>query len=142
MDIKGTYRYLFMVRGIETLIMKREARRNALISCLFPGSMDMNGDKVQNSAGDKMSEIMAEVADIDAEIRDLLIRKAIWIRKISDAIEHLDSDSEKIILLEYYLNRKDMTEIAKQIKYSPSHCYNLKRHGVRDLQQYLTKIER
>lgn len=142
MDIKGTYRYLFMVRGIETLIMKKEARRNALISCLLPGSMDLNGDKVQNSSGDKMSEIMAEVADIDAEIRDLLIRKAVWIRKVSDAIEHLENDTEQIILLEYYLNRKEMAYIAKQVNYSLRHCYTMKRRGVKNLQQYLTENER
>ena len=141
MDLKGTYKYLFMVREIEALIIKKEAKRNALVSCLLPGSMDYNGDKVQSSLNDKMTEIMAEVADLDAEISDLMVKKASWIRKVSDAIEHLDNDNEQIILLEYYLNRKEMASIAKQIHYCVRHCYTMKRRGVKNLQQYLTESE-
>lgn len=141
MDLKGTYRYLFMVRVLDSQIIKKEAKRNALVSCLLPGSMDYNTDKVQNSLGDKMTEIMADVADIDAEIRELMITKAEWIREVSEAVEHLENDSEQIILLEYYLNRKEMTAIAKQINYSVRHCYTMKRRGVKNLQQYLTELE-
>lgn len=141
MDIKGTYRYLFMVRGIEVMIIKREAKRNALISCLMPSGMDLNADKIQNSAGDKMTEIMAEVADLDAEIRDLLIKKAVWIRRISDAIEHLEDDSEQIVLMEYYLNHMDMVTIAKKINYSLRSAYRIKQNAIKDLRWYLTEQE-
>ena len=142
MDIKGTYRYLFMIRGIEVLIIKREAKRNALISCLMPSGMDLNADKIQNSvAGDKMTEIMAEVADLDAEIRDLLIKKAVWIRRISDAIEHLEDDSEQIVLMEYDLNHRDMVTLAKKINYSLRSAYRIKQNAIKDLLWYLTEQE-
>lgn len=124
---------LYSVRTIDRTIWRLQLRRDELQSCLLPGSVRYDTDRVQSSPQDRFADVAAEVADLDCTIRELMRAKAEAIMDLSHKIEALDDEREKVILTAYYISSKPMPEIAERIGYSLPHTYRLRRSGATKL---------
>lgn len=139
MTISETYKYLESVRRIESEIRKQRLKHDALQSCLLPKAITYDKDAVQTSPEDKMSEIAAEVADIEANLQILAVTKYRTINDLSKSIAKLDSEDEQIVLMGYYIARRSIPDIAGEIiHYSERQTYRIKRRAVRNLANKLS----
>lgn len=136
MTVQEAYDFLLQVRRIEVDIKLKAIKRDELETCLLPAGVRYDTVKVQTSPSDQLSEVAAEVLDLDKEITELQHLKARKIVEVSSAIEKLESDNEKMVLLSYYIARMPIKKVAGLICYSTRQTYHFKQQGV----QHLAKI--
>lgn len=137
MTITDTHRYLLRIRELEWTIWRMCLRRDELQSCLLPAGVRYDKDVVQTSPEDKLGAIAGAVIELDQRIQKLQQQKARMVMEIGAAIEQLDDERERTILVAYYISRKSIKDIAKAITYSESHTYQLRRQGVQHLSAIL-----
>ena len=125
------YSHFMKVRRIEYKIQRLKYRRAALEACLLPPAIRYDKDKVQTSPSDKVSEIVAEIDKIDKKIAELMSDNYSAIREVSDAIDTLDDDLEKVVLYGYLLAGRSMAAIAEDIHYSRQHTYRIYQQGLK-----------
>ena len=135
MTIPETYEFLQQPKRTEAEIQKLTVKRNALAECLLPAGTRYDIDKVKSSPSDRMSDIMAEVSDLDTEIVLLREEKAMQIRKVSLAITLLNGEAEQVALMAYYIGRIPVKRICGMIHYSPRGVYKVMRRGVKQLSE-------
>lgn len=133
MTTREAYDFLNSVRRTEIAILKLQLQHDELQSCLLPRAITYDGDKVQTTPEDKMSEIAGQVLDMEKEIAQLKRRKAKLIIEINAAIAKLDSDVEQMILLGFYVGRLPAVRVAELIHYSIPGLYKAKRRAVAHL---------
>lgn len=138
MTVSETYKYLESVRRIESEIRKQQLKHDALQSCLLPKAITYDKDAVQTSPEDKMSEIAAEVADIETNLQTLAVTKYRTINDVNESINKLDSDAEQTVLIWHYVVGRSIPYIAARIHYSERQTYRIKRRAVRNLANKLS----
>lgn len=126
---EAAYDYLMQIRKKDNAIRRKELQCEQLKSCLLPGAIRYDLDKVQNSPSDQMSEIFGRISEIEDDIKVLHGEKAKLIIEISDTIESLEDDNEKTVLSEFYVGRIPMTIVAEDINYSPRRAYYFRKQG-------------
>lgn len=129
----STTEFLLQVRVLERTIWRKTMQHDELESCLLPAAIRYDKDVVQTSPEDKLADIAAAVIELEKEIRILKQRKAKLAWEIGSAIEQLEDDREKTILMAYYVGRVPMHEIAERIGYSIQHTYRLRKAGTAHL---------
>ena len=130
---KEVYSFLLAPLRLSDEIWRKEMRCDALKACLMPTGITYDQDKVQTSASDRMSEVMAKVGDLNLQIATLQKERALAILEISQAIDKLEDDKEKTVLDAYYIGQLSMQDIADHQGYSLSHTYYLRRSGAEKL---------
>ena len=122
------------VRAIDDRIWCLTIKRDALQSCLLPGAVRYDVDKVQSSPKDKLADIAADVVDIDRTIAELRKEKADAIAQASERIDKLEDSREKAVLTAFYIGHKSVKEIALKLDYSTQHIYRLKKTGLQKVE--------
>lgn len=128
-------RDLLTVRRLSYEIWRKELRLEEIRSTLLPKAITYDGDRVQTSPEDRMSEVMAKVVDLDAQIRQLKEKKAMAILALGDDIDRVDDERCRAVLDAYYIAGQRMTDIAESMAYSRQHVYKLRRAGVEKMRQ-------
>lgn len=129
-ELEDTYAFLQQIRRKETEIRRKQLQHDELQSCLLPGAIRYDVDKVQSTPEDPMGKIFAELDDLERQIADLKAEKARLINVIAEAIEQLADEFEKTVLAEFYIGRRSMGDVAKAIDYSPRRAYYFRKQGV------------
>lgn len=137
MTLDETYDFLMQIRRKGIIIRRKETQRDELRSCLLPGAIRYDRDRVQSTPTDKMADVIARVDELDQEIEQLRREKATLVIAISDAIEKLEDDNEKTVLTEFYIARAPMTQAADAINYSVRRAYDFRKRGVIHLGEVL-----
>ena len=137
MDLNETYDFLMQIRRKEIIIRRKEMQRDELRACLLPGAVRYDKDRVQSSPTDTMADALARVDELDHEIEQLRHEKAQLILEISNAIERLEDDTEKVVLTELYIARAPMSQVADTIHYSIRLAYYYRKSGVEHLVEVL-----
>lgn len=140
MTTNYVYIFLTSVRKIEAEIQKLTIRHDELQTCLLPGAIRYDGDRVQTSPDDKMSEIAAEVVDLERQIQELRLHKSRKVREIEDAVRMLGNDDEQMVLMGYYVGRLPMARVAELIHQSPRSAYYIRRRAVQHLAEKFSQI--
>lgn len=130
MTISETYEFLDSVRKMEAEIVKKQLQHDELQSCLLPKAITYDSDRVQTSPDDAMSKIASRVLDLEKEIRQMRARKANRIVMVSTAISKLESDTEQIILMAFYVGRLPASRIAEITHYTVRGVYKVKHRAV------------
>ena len=120
-------------RHLDSRIRRLKIRRMELMSCLEPGSMRYDQDRVQTSPKDTVATIFAEVDVLDREIETLQEQRAAAVIEVSDAIEQMEDEREKTVLAMFFLERRRMEEIAEELHYNRQHAYKVRRRGIENL---------
>ena len=119
MDTLAVWMRLSRVKSLDQIIQRKLMIKAELESCMLPGSMRFDGDKVQATPRDKLSELAIQLADLDADLERLMERKAEAIKDTADMIELLDDETEKLVLAGFFIARMTARRIGEQIHYSP-----------------------
>lgn len=118
-------------------IARKENIIAELRSCLLPGAIRYDEDKVQSSPRDQLSETMAKIDELERQVEALKAERSALIIEVNNVIEKLENDIEKAVLTEWYINRTKPSRIASNIGYSERRMYHYKKEGVQHLAQIL-----
>lgn len=127
-------------KGLE--IARKEKVIAEIKSCLLPGAIRYDKDRVQTSPSDQMSEVMARVDEMERQVEVLKAERSSLIIKVSDTLEKLSDDTEKTVLSEWYINRTRPEEISRIIGYSSRHMYRYKKEGIQHLCDILKDVSK
>jgi DNA-directed RNA polymerase specialized sigma subunit len=112
-------------------------------SGLLPTAIRYDKDKIMTSYGtnaDPMTEILARVEAIQKEIAELQLQRAIAMIELEEVFSKLDEDEGKV-MSRYYLSRKKIEEIHREIHYSTRWVYKLRERGIEDVKNLLNSSQ-
>ena len=118
-------------------IARKENIIAELRSCLLPGAIRYDKDRVQSSPSDQLSDTMAKIDEMERQVEDLKAERSALIIRVNNMIEKLDNDIERAVLTEWYINRTKPSRIASNIGYSERRMYHYKKEGVKHLAEIL-----
>lgn len=130
--------YLSQYRAAEVKTKHREKQLAELRSTLCAAGINIS-EKVQTSPKDSMSEDVARVIDLEAEIRAEKLRLEEFKHKIINEIHQLENPLFVQILYKRYIECKSLWEISDEINYAYRHVKRLHGHA---LQEFYRKILR
>lgn len=105
----------------------------ALKSSLLPSGIRYDLDKIQTTPEDHFSEVMAEVASLEQEIEELQRKLQASLLELGDALEKLDDETEKTVLVEFYIGGITLPEISAHIGYSLAQTKRIKARGLQKM---------
>ena len=120
---RQVYEYLNSIRVLHWRWLRLKAKHDELESCLLPGAIRYDKDKVQTSPDDPMSKIMAEIDDLEKEMRQVQIAKSKRIDEIYSDIRSVAHEEERTALTMRFINRISVSEIADKMGYSEKRIY-------------------
>lgn len=126
---RQAYIFLNSARVLHWEWLRLKAKHDELESCLLPAAIRYDKDKVQTSPDDPMSRVVAEIAELEKEMKSLQVRKAERIAEIDKQISYLASDEQRTALTMRYINRISVTEIAEAMGYAEPTIYKLMNQG-------------
>ncbi len=126
-DVKHVKTYLRKARELDTLVHTKLSeidRLRELAECLSSPRM---GDKVSSNKGNTSMQTVDKIVDLQAEIRKEIAELVSLIGEIHAKIELLEDTRERIVLTEFYINGKELDEIAEMMGYEKRQIYRI--HG-------------
>lgn len=114
-----------------------------LRSCLLPSAIRYDKDKIMTSYGtnaDPMAEITARVDALEKEILQLQWQKATAILELEDVFRKLDN-KEYEVMSRYYIARKSMPAIAREMNYNRRWVYEIRRRGIDNIKEKLNTAQ-
>ena len=126
---RRAYSFLNSARVLHLEWLRLKAKHDELESCLLPAAIRYDKDKVQTSPEDPMSKIIAQVIELESEMKRVQFNKSRQINKIDKAISSLESAEERTALTMRYINRVAVTDIADAMGYSEKRIYQFMDRG-------------
>lgn len=126
---RQAYVFLNSARVLHWEWLRLKAKHDELESCLLPAAIRYDKDKVQTSPEDPMGKIVAEIVELEKEMKLLQVKKSERITEIDREISRLASDEQRTALTMRYINRVPVTEIAEAMGYAEPTIYKLMNQG-------------
>lgn len=132
---RQAYEFLNSARVLHWKWLRVKAKHDELESCLLPGAIRYDRDKVQTSTDDALSKIIAEIEALEREMNRLQLDKSKQIKKIDKAVNELESDEERTALTMRFINRRPVSEIAEAMGYAEPTIYKFMNQGAEHIIQ-------
>lgn len=137
---KQAYEFLNSARVLHWQWLRVKAKHDELESCLLPGAIRYDRDKVQTSPDDIMGRILAEVNELEQRMEKLQVAKSKRIEEIDKIINSLQSDEERTVLTMRFINRIPVTEIAEAMGYAEPTIYKFMNQGSEEILKSIRNI--
>ena len=137
---KQAYEFLNSARVLHWQWLRVKAKHDELESCLLPGAIRYDRDKVQTSPDDIMGRILAEVNELEQRMEQLQVAKSKRIEEIDKIINSLQSDEERTVLTMRFINRIPVTEIADAMGYAEPTIYKFMNKGSEEILKSIRNI--
>lgn len=138
---RQAYEFLNSARVLHWQWLRLKAKHDELESCLLPAAIRYDKDKVQSSPEDPMSKIVAEVLELEKEMKEIQLKKSRQISRIDKAISSLESDEERTALTMRYVNRIPVTDIAEAMGYAEPTIYKFMNQGGEQIAKSIRNIK-
>lgn len=128
---------LYSVRASQAEINILQERIEEARYSLYLHAIAYDGDKVQTSPSDRMSEVEAKIDEyirmMQAKLRPLIERKI----RAERMIDKLEDSRQRQALSLYFLSSKRMSmeDVGKQMGYAQSRTYDFWRAGLEELEE-------
>ena len=126
---RQAYIFLNSARVLHWEWLRLKAKHDELESCLLPAAIRYDKDKVQTSPDDPMGKIVAEVLELEKEMKLIQFKKSERITEIDKQISCLASNEQRTALTMRYINRIPVSEIAEAMGYAEPTIYKLMNQG-------------
>lgn len=137
MEEKAVKDWLYRIRDINSDLEKLYERKEIYLNNIFPPGVRYDKESVQTSPSDTFAEQMFKVVEVSKEIDALVAKRSAAIDEIFDALCMLNSKNERLVLLEYFISRKSMSEVSRAVSLEPRYTYKVKRKGIEHLSKIL-----
>lgn len=128
MEKKTPKEYLRQLRTAEIKIEQKEEELERLKSSLESISTGTDGERVQTTPRDRLSEEITRIVDLEKEINSDLGAMLMLRNKIINEIQSMDNPVYINILYKRYVEYKSLEEIAVEMNYSYRQIKRL--HGI------------
>ena len=118
-----TFVFLGQIRGLDNRIKRMEQTIEALKYNLLPGAVRYDKDKVRSSAQNPMEELFAKIDEYERELAELNEERAKAILLVDDALQQMKDCKEQRVLMEYYIGRIAISDIAAGMGITVRHWY-------------------
>ena len=132
-------RFLLKPDRIQDRIAELTDEMISLYESLGLSAIRYDTDRVNVSPEDSMSEVFARIDKIEREIKSLKVAKGKAYIEISLMLSKLPEGAERRILYDYYVGKKEMKDISKEIGYELSVCYKKRKEGLGMLERKLNE---
>lgn len=133
MEFEYGKRWLARARVIERQIWELEDEIESYEVCLKRAGINYDKISVKSSPENHFENIMCEIAECYEAIKKLNSEKTNVLHEINKKLDEMEVSSERYILRAFYVNHHSISEIAKNLNYSESRCYELRKKGIESL---------
>ena len=123
------YKLLTAPRRTKYRIEQTKSRITALRYTLMPSGIRYDTDKVQSSPSDMMPEKMAKIDDLEQYLAELYAEYDSEMSAITAALEAINREPEKTVLMMQYVGGHNVIEIADILNYSIRSVYYIRSRG-------------
>lgn len=124
------YRFLGQVRGHENKIKRLKRTIEGLRSGLTPGAIRYDKDRVQATPQNVMEELFAKIDEYERKLQEEYRLLAESLLKVEKAISRMPDTREKNVLIDFYLGRISIGDIADGMGITVRHCFRLRKNGI------------
>lgn len=135
MEKKTPKEYLRQLRTAEIKIEQKEEELERLKSSLESISTGTDGERVQTTPRDRLSEEITRIVDLEKEINSDLGALLMLRNKIINEIQSMDNPVYINILYKRYVEYKSLEEIAVEMSYSYIHIKRLHGYALLEFQR-------
>ena len=123
------------IKVLEEKLLRLETDIN---NCVKP----MEKSEVQNGSSSNSQEIkLAEYSDLRNEIQTRISKLQSDDMKVLSAIRKLEDASERVILIERYVNRKKWKDIYDEVYMSKTTCFRHHEHALEEIYDYIPQAD-
>ncbi len=133
----STYLFLNSIRAIDKKIERLQSKKQQLEWSLLPAGIRYDKDRVQTTPEDSMLTICTDIAEVDAEITMLVMKRAEQVKTVYDTIEKMSDMDEQTVIIQRYIMRTPIKDIARSVSYSVEWVQKKRRDGVDHLTEIL-----
>jgi DNA-directed RNA polymerase specialized sigma24 family protein len=134
------YQLLYAPRKIDRKIGRINAKIESLRYSLSVSGIRYDKDNVQSSPSDRMSEVFAEIDELERD-RDALIHNRMeYISSIEHNVDTLDDDEERTILYMQYIGNDNAQKIADTIPCSLRTYYRTRKKALDHLNEKMAQM--
>lgn len=137
----AVYDFLTMPKRTKLQIRAKQMQIEDLRLQMLPGAIRYDKDSVQSSPEDPMMKFIVRVDELERDIKALKDRYVTEQKLISEAIEELQDDREKVILIGRYVNGFGYDEIAAELFLSTDRVFQIHRSAVENMVEIVDKMK-
>lgn len=139
MEVKDVYAFFGRPRLHDNKIKRIENTLESLRSCLLPGAIRYDTERVQTTPKDNLAEIYSRIDELERELAEEYRQKALSIIEIDNAMQQIPEGPYKTILAEYYIGRVSIYKIADGMGVSVRHCFRMRKKAVESFCEIMNK---
>lgn len=124
------YKFLGQVRGCDNRIKQLSRTIEALRYSLLPGAIRYDTDRVQTTPTNKTEELFARIDELETELAAEKDKQITAILTVEGAIRRMPECKEKVVLLQFYIGRISIQDIADGMGITVRHCYRMRRNAI------------
>ena len=139
MGIEEAYAFFGKPRAYDNKIKRIESTIEGLRSCLLPGGIRYDKDRVQTTPSDKMTEIVCRITDLEKELEEEQQNRANAVMEIDKALMKLPEGPYRTILAESYIGRISNYKIAEGMGITVRHYFRMRKKAVETFCEIMNK---
>ena len=133
-DYKETIKYLSQIEYIDCMINEKQSIIDSLRASLTGKGVSTEGDRVQSSPVDAISDTCAKIVDLEREINMDIDRLVDMKAQIMKVIDRSIGDLRcRTLIYMRYVKYQPISACAHQLKVSESAAYGIHRDGIRQI---------
>jgi DNA-directed RNA polymerase specialized sigma subunit len=124
---------LNLPRHYDNKIRRLEASIAGLRSCLLPGAIRYDKDKVVSTPVNTMEELYARIDELERKLDKPRNDRAAAALEADEILRKLPDGLERTTLVMFYIERKSMTDIADDLHISLRYSFKVKKRAMEKL---------
>lgn len=117
-------------RHYDNVIRRLEASIAGLRSCLLPGAVRYDKDRVVSTPANTMEELFARIDDLERKLAKTQDDRAAAALRADNILRKLPDSLERTVLVMYYVERKSMPDIAEALHISLRYSFKVKKRAM------------
>ena len=135
------YDFLTAPKKTKLKIRAKQMQIEDLRLMMLPGAIRYDKDSVQSSPEDPMMKFIVRVDELETAIKELKKQYVGEQKLISEAIEELEDDREKVVLIGRYVRGESYDEIAAELFLSTDRVFQIHRSAVGNMVEIVDKMK-
>lgn len=135
------YEFLTMPKKTKLQIRSKQMQIEDLRLQMLPGAVRYDKDIVQSSPEDPMMKFIVRLDDLERTIKTLKAKYIEEQKRISEAIEQLADERERVVLIGRYVSGDSYDEIAAELLLSTERVFQIHRSAVDNMVEIVDKIQ-
>lgn len=130
MTTNEAYIILGSVRRHDNNIRRLTRTIESLRSSLTPGAIRYDKDRVDSTPQNVMESLFAKIDEYERELAEEYTLRAQACLRLDAEINKLPKAQERQVLIEFYIGKISIPDIADGMGITPRHCFRIRKNAV------------